>query len=67
MEHNTTGKGTVHDKLVLIAYMYIGLAPITKLRTCVMKIVHNEGRSSNRVSDFPNHNELLLKERIRSL
>ena len=40
--------------------MYIGIAPISQLRTYVMKIVHIQGRSPNVVSDFPYHKELLL-------
>ena len=45
----------------------IGVATITQLGMCVMKIVHIQGRSPNVVSDFPYHKELLLKERICSL
>ena len=35
-----------------------GIAPVTQLRTCVMKIVHIQGRSPNKVSDFPYQMEL---------
>ena len=45
----------------------IGVALITQLRTCVMEIVHIQGRSPNVVGDFPCHKELLLKKIIRSL
>ena len=45
----------------------IGVAPMTQLRVCVTKIVHIHGRLPNVVSDFPYHEELLLKERIRPL
>ena len=45
----------------------IGVAPITQLRKCVMKIIHIQGRSPNVESDLPYNKELLLKDRIRSL
>ena len=42
-----------------------GVAPITQLRTCVIKIVSFKGVDLCGKSDFPYHKELLLKERIR--
>ena len=45
----------------------IGVAPITELRTYVIKKGHIQWRSPKVVSDFPYLKELLLKERIRSL
>ena len=45
----------------------IGVASITQLRTCVMKILYVQGRSPNAVSDFKYHNAQLLKARIRFL
>ena len=45
----------------------IGVAPTTHLRTCIIKIVHIQGRSPNVVSDFPYHKELLLKKRTHCL
>ena len=44
-----------------------GVAPITQLRTWIMKKVHIQGRSPKVDSDFRYRKELLLKERIRSL
>ena len=45
----------------------IGIAPNTQLRTCVIKIVTFNGGHLMCKSYFPYHQELLLKERIRSL
>ena len=48
---------------IMQKFIAIGEAPITQLRMCVKKIVHIQGKSG----DFPYHNYLLLKERIRLL
>ena len=45
----------------------IGVAPITQLRTCVIKIEPFKGGHPMCQSDSSYHKELLLKERIRSL
>ena len=45
----------------------IGVAPITQLRMCIIKIVTFKGGHLSGKRDFPYHKELLLKERIRSL
>ena len=45
----------------------IGIAPITQLRMCVIKIVSFKGGHLMWKSDFPYHKELLLKERIHSI
>ena len=44
-----------------------GVAPITQLRACVIKIVTFKGVKFDLCgkSDFPYHKELLLKERNR--
>ena len=46
---------------------YIGVSPITQLRTCVKIIVTFKGGHSCGKSEFPFHKEMLLKERIRSI
>ena len=45
----------------------IGVAPITQLCTCVIKIITFKEVTLCGKSDFPYHKELLLKERIHSL
>ena len=45
---------------------FIGVAPITQLRICVIKIVTFKGVTLCGKRDFPYHKYLLLKERIHS-
>ena len=45
----------------------IGVAPITQLRTSVIKIASFKEVTYYGKSDFPYHKELLFKERIRFL
>ena len=53
--HNT-------ESVYFLLPLSIGVAPITQLGTCIMKIVHIKRGNSV----FPYHKGLLLKERISS-